>query len=138
MVETGSAWVTGITDVSAGNQIHLPRLTAVEVVAAIIRRQRGGGISAADGALLLATFRWELANQFQIEEVPAALYDQAMVLAERHGLRGADALQLAVTLNLNTQFAAQNAVMTLVCADDELNNAARAEGLTVENPNDHP
>ena len=44
--ETGSAWVELLTDPQAGHHLYLARITAVEVVAAVARRQRGGALSA--------------------------------------------------------------------------------------------
>src|SRR5262249_62360359 len=50
--ETGSAWIGLLTDQQAGHPFYLARITAVEVVAAVARRQRGGAFSAADAAAL--------------------------------------------------------------------------------------
>jgi len=54
-------------------------------------------------------------------------------------LRGYDAVQLAAALEANDERLA-NALtpLTLVSADTELNTAAQAEGLNVENPNNYP
>jgi predicted nucleic acid-binding protein len=61
-----------------------------------------------------------------------------MDLAERHVLRGYDAVQLAAALKVHREYVAFGGSCTLVSADAELNSAALAEGLSVENPNDHP
>jgi hypothetical protein len=59
-----------------------------------------------------------------------------MLLAETHGLRGYDAMQLATALEVNTlRIVSGLPPLTLVSADVELNAAAIAEGLTVEDPN---
>jgi predicted nucleic acid-binding protein len=72
-------------------------------------------------------------------EVTEALVDMAMTLAERHGLRGYDAVQLAATLELQTALAASGLpALTVISSDAELNTAAAAEGLVVEDPNRHP
>jgi hypothetical protein len=60
-----------------------------------------------------------------------------MDLAERHALRGYDAIQLGAALAVNDGCRATGLSLTIICADDEL-NAAAAEGLAVENPNRHP
>jgi hypothetical protein len=62
------------------------------------------------------------------------LLRQAALLADTHALRGYDAVQLAAALDVRLQVP----MLTLVSADDELNAAATAEGLPVENPNAHP
>ena len=66
------------------------------------------------------------------------LISSAMDQAERHVLRGYDSVQLAAAIQVHSEFVAHGAICTLVSADAELNAAALAEGLTVENPNAHP
>ena len=62
-----------------------------------------------------------------------------MHLAEKHGLRGYDAVQLASVLEIHRQHLAVGLPSpVLVSADAELNSAALAEGLQIENPNLHP
>ena len=62
-----------------------------------------------------------------------------MRLGNTHALRAYDAVQLAVALEVNRIYqAAGSSPVTLVSADRDLNDAATAEGLTVENPNLHP
>jgi predicted nucleic acid-binding protein len=64
---------------------------------------------------------------------------RAMNLAENHGLRGYDAVQLAVALQIQAErLNAGVTGFTFVSADQGLNNAAVAEGLTVDDPNLHP
>jgi len=57
-----------------------------------------------------------------------------VTLVRRHGLRGYDAVQLAAVLEIH----ATDPSLTLLSADAELNAAALAEGLTVDDPNLHP
>jgi hypothetical protein len=59
--------------------------------------------------------------------------------AEKHGLRGYDATQLASAFVVHAELLAIG-VSTLVflSADGELNDAAQAEQLLVQNPNNHP
>ena len=62
-----------------------------------------------------------------------------MGLATKHALRGYDAVQLAAALEANDERIADDlAPLILVSADDDLNTAAEAEGLKVENPNNYP
>jgi uncharacterized protein len=136
--EKGSAWVTGLLAPPAGNTIHLASITGVEVVAVIARRQRGGGLTAAQAAALIAQFRQDLAQDFRSEDVTPGTITQAMHLAETPPLRGCDAVQLAVALEINSRSLTLGMSLMFVCADVELNAAATAEGLTVEDPNAHP
>ncbi len=62
-----------------------------------------------------------------------------MALAETHGLRGYDALQLAASIQVNRLCVSSGLpALILVSADGELNAAALNEGLTLEDPNAHP
>ncbi|MEH2323290.1 MAG: hypothetical protein V7K32_06905 [Nostoc sp.] len=61
-----------------------------------------------------------------------------MVLSETYGLRGYDAIQLAVGRAVNTICIANGLPpITFVSADNELNATVGSEGLIIENPNSH-
>ncbi len=74
--ETGTAWVSGIIVPAAGNRIY---------VAAIAR------------------LRLDFASEYRIVEITPALIGRAMMLAERHALRGYDAVQVAAALETHVQ-----------------------------------
>ena len=138
IAETGSAWVQALTDSLSGNSIHVARVTGAEVVSAIARRQRRGATTAADAAAALVAFRADFQRAYFPLDVTAATALLAMDLAERHGLRGYDAVQLAAALELRSQcLAAGLPPPIFIAADNELNAAAVAEGLAVDNPNNH-
>jgi predicted nucleic acid-binding protein len=137
--EPGSAWVRSLTRAKAAHTFFIARITAVEVFAAITRRQRGGSVSAAQAGAILGHFRRHLTQRYTIVEVTPPLAADAMLLARRHGLRAYDAVQLAATLEANRIFqTASLGPVTLVSADQELNASATAEGLAVDDPNTHP
>jgi predicted nucleic acid-binding protein len=136
--ETGTAWVQALADPAAGNYLYLARITAVEVVSAVTRRQRGGHLSAALATAILAQFRQDLAA-YGIVEITTALLSHAMTLAETHGLRAYDAVQLAAVMELQASRTAGGlAPITVVSSDQDLNAAVTASGLLVEDPNLHP
>jgi uncharacterized protein len=110
------------------------RITLAETVAAITRKERGGYITSPNAATALADFQLDFARQYAIVEVSAALVAHAASLARTHGLRGYDAVQLAAALETLSQLPS----VTLLSGDAGLNAAAQAEGLTVDNPNNHP
>jgi uncharacterized protein len=61
-----------------------------------------------------------------------------MELAEKHGLRGYDATQLASALVVHAELAASRVgELVSISADADLNDVAQAENLSVQNPNDH-
>jgi predicted nucleic acid-binding protein len=116
----------------------MARISGVEVVSAIARRRRSGDIVSNDAAAAIGQFYLEFASVYRIIEITSTLVQRAMTLADRHGLRGYDAVQLAAALEVNTRCLALGMpTLTLISADVELNEAAIAEGLIVDNPNVH-
>ena len=93
LTEPGTGWVVGITDPAAGHSIYLATITGVEVVSAFVRQ--APPLPAADLARITADFKHDFRNQYQRVAVNDPLIDLAMTLAETHGLRGYDAVQLA-------------------------------------------
>lgn len=137
--ETGTSRVLGLTDPRANNHIHLARITGVEVIAAITRRNREGSISANDVATAIADFRYDFGTSYRIGEITPGLIASAMVLAETYALKGYDAVQLAGALDVNAHTISLGLpAVTLVSADGALNRAAVASGLPAEDPNRHP
>jgi uncharacterized protein len=138
VIETGYSWVRSMTHAKSGHTIYIARITAVEMVAAITRRQRGGSLSSAQAGAILGHFRRHLAGRYFVLEMNPPLLTSAMLLARLHGLRAYDAVQLATVLEFNrsNQEAGFGSV-TLVSADRELNTAATTEGLTIDDPNSH-
>ena len=139
VTETGTAWLQATLDPTTACSVYIVRITAVELIAALTRRERGGTISPPDATAARSAFRAHLGAEYKVIEVTETLVNQAMLLAETHGLRGYDAVQLAAAMDVNASYrAAGLPTITLICADSELNAAALLEGLAVENPNSHP
>ncbi len=137
--EIGTPWVCSITDPTSGNEIYIARITGVELIAAFVRKARAGEITLEDRQRAIANFKADWSRQYQIVEITAAVVNRAMDYAERYGLRGYDAVQLATAYELNAVrrgFGLPSLVF--VCADADLNHAAAAEGMVVEDPNDYP
>jgi predicted nucleic acid-binding protein len=139
IAETGSVWLRALLDPSTGCSIYVVRVTAVEIIAALTRRERGRTLAPTDATTARQAFRHDLATTYQVIEVTPALANRAMLLAEQHGLRGYDAIQLAAGLEVHVRYlAAGLPAITYISADMELNAAAMAEGLIIEDPNTHP
>ena len=138
VLETGTAWVRGITRRRSSTYIYVALITAVEVTSAIARR-RGVTLSAAQASSLLSRFRKHLAGRYFPSQITPALVSDAMTLANRHRLRAYDAVQLAAALDVYRDWSASRlGPFVFVSADRALNAAATAEGLPVEDPNLHP
>ena len=114
------------------------RITGAEVVSAITRRQRRSQITPLDSAAALGAFRRDFPSGYLVIEITASVVAKAMDLSEQYGLRGYDSVQLAAALELCAQCRlAGLPELTFVAADNDLNTAAAAEGLTVDDPNNH-
>jgi uncharacterized protein len=137
--ETGTGWVRGLTRRGQPDPIYLARITAVEVTAAVVRRRAAGNPTPARARSIFALLRRHLATRYLIMEITPALVEAAARLVDTHELRAYDAVQLAAALELNSRWlAAGMGGITLVSADQDLNDAALAEGLAVDDPNSHP
>jgi hypothetical protein len=65
--------------------------------------------------------------------------EEAVRVADAYELRGYDAVQLASALLSNRERLLEGVPpLILVSSDTDLNQAAQAEGLIVEDPNNHP
>jgi predicted nucleic acid-binding protein len=137
--EVGSDWVRALTAPDGEQHIILAEVTLAEVAAALAARERApGGISRRQRDELLTAFLTDCQRPFHLRAISRAVIDSAVHLTQHHRLRGYDAIQLATALAVNdVLLASQLPGVTFVAADDDLIDAARAEGLAVENPNEH-
>jgi len=133
--ERGTGWVSTLTSVRSGHEIFVALVTGVEVVSAVARQARAGRFSPQDASAIIQAFQNHFFSQYRVVLTVPAIVQQAMDLAQRHGLRGYDAIQLASALAVQGELAAYGAdPLVFVCSDHELNSVAQAEGLRVENP----
>ena len=138
--ETGTAWVRRLTRHHPSTVIYMARITTVEVTSAVARRRKGTPpLAPSRASSILRRFRQHLEGRYTIIEITPALLDEAARLANAHTLRAYDAVQLAAALEINRKEQdAGFAPVTLISADQALNDAATAEGLTVDDPRAHP
>lgn len=137
--ELGSAWFRELTIPRHGHRIETARLSLIEVVSAFNRRVREGTLTPADYVVVRDDFLARCHRTYRIVPITHALLALSRQLLERHPLRAYDALHLASALAVNDQFLRSGlAPLTFLAADDRLLNAATAEGLLIDNPNNHP
>ncbi len=137
--ETGSVWIQAIGDGATGNLLIISRITWVEVLSALARRQREGSLSATDVNLIIQRFRYDLNNQYQVIELDQALAESAGQLVNQYPLRAYDAVQLASVLRIQPAFAmATSTSFVFLSADYRLLTIAQTAGLLTDNPNHHP
>lgn len=139
VVEAGTPWIRGLSALSAANSLVIAQITGVEAVAAITLRARRGSTTPADAAIAIANFRRDFTRGYYAVPITLAMIGHAMNLAEKHGLRGYDAVQLATALQVQSERRANGLPdIIFLSADNALSAAAAAEGLAVDNPNAHP
>jgi predicted nucleic acid-binding protein len=137
--EVGTSWVRSLTHRGSANQIYLARITVVEVTSAVARRRKGGTLTPSRASSILYRFRQHFTGRYAGVDVTPALLDSAAKLANTHALRAYDAVQLAAALEVSRIYQVGGLdPIILVSSDQSLNDAATAEGLTVEDPNAHP
>jgi predicted nucleic acid-binding protein len=136
--ETGTRWMTELIDRSDAHQFYVNRITPVEVAAVIFRRSRSERRAGREARDALDSLRSDVESVFQLVELDVECVDVALDVAEKFALRGYDCVQLAGSLLLQRyRDAVGHTPLIFVGSDRELNLAAEAEGLSVENPNDH-
>ena len=139
VVEIGSPWIKTLTDSQTGNSLLLVRITWVEVLSAFARRQREGGINAAEVAALIQKFRSEFNSRYRVIEVDEALVERAGELIVQYPLRAYDAVQLASALRVQSVLRSMpETQLIFVSADNRLLNIAQSAGLAIDNPNNYP
>jgi uncharacterized protein len=137
--EKGSQWVTGLTDLNAGNDCWITSITPVELLAALYLRVRTGNLTLASAQYAEQRFRQELSTHFRIITLISLILHRAMGLVTLHPLRAYDSVQLAAALYLDSQYKSLGLPsVIMVPADNNLNGAAIAEGLLIDDPNQHP
>jgi predicted nucleic acid-binding protein len=139
VTEIGSVWVQTLTDPLLGNALLIVRITWVEVLSALARRQREGSLTATEVTDTIQLFRGELNNRYRVIEVDSIVLERAGELILQYPLRAYDAVQLASALRLQSLFSQMtNIQLVFVSADDRLLPIAQSEGLVTENPNSYP
>ena len=139
IIETGTNWVKNIFNSVAINVIYAVSIAEVEVVSAFARRLKGKTLTVREAAIASAQFKYDFTKDLRVVAAEPVLLNRAVKLAEKYALRGYDAVQLSAAVEVFAHIKALNQnSFIFVSADNELNSAAQAEGLAVENPNNYP
>jgi predicted nucleic acid-binding protein len=128
--EAGTERVAELLDLAEA--LIVARLTQVEVSSAIVRRGRATSRSTQEITQIPATFDRNLQESFDVVELDALVFDRAIEVTRKHGLRAADAIQLACAIVARGD--APGRELTVLASDQELLAAAEAEGLSILDP----
>jgi len=141
--EVGSVWLRKLVDPARSPLVFTSRMTIAEVSSALARRARDGSLTPAEFAAVRDAFRGDCLTEYRIMPPTMPVIDRACTLLEQYPLRAYDAVHDAV--HLATALEAQRFLaahgypaLTFLSADDQLNRAAAAEGVAVDDPNQHP
>jgi uncharacterized protein len=136
--EPGSRWVQTLVDASQSPVLVISQLVIVEMTSALNRRVRDGILTPGEYLSVLDAVRRDCLVEYQVLLISAGIVDLACDLLERHPLRSFDALHLASALTARRSFAeAGLPEPVFVCEDSRLLAAADAEGMAVDDPNQH-
>jgi predicted nucleic acid-binding protein len=137
IIEQGSAWVEQ-QFADANNHVVTSLLSSAEVISALNRRVREGSLDALDYPTMRDDFLALCQRIYRLVPITNPLLSQTRALLERHPLHTYDALHLASALMSHRQIqAAGLPALTFLAADHRLLNAAHAEGLATDNPNNY-
>lgn len=121
-----------------GHDIYISQITLVEVVTSICRKAHEKIFTPAERDTLIDVFRADSDDVYGVRLLTPAMCTAAGNLCRVHRLRAYDAMQLACALDLRDEIKAEQVPgPVFVCADNNLLNVAKAEGLMVENPNNY-
>jgi uncharacterized protein len=136
--ETGSSWVIQTHRPSNKHIIHIAQTSLVEVTAALTRRMNNPQFYP-NYIKGIKRFERDALGRYSIFRLTDSVFSSAVNITKNHRLRGYDAVQLASAIEIEKELLSLNlSSLIFVSADNELNSAAQAEGLQIENPNNYP
>lgn len=132
--EIGSAWVRSWIEHPAVHSIVISELTTVELYSALARRRRDATLAADAVESLQNDFLFHAEHEYLVILLQSQILIDARRLVNQYPLRTLDALQLASAIHAPPML---DEPITFVSADPRLNEAAVAEGFTIDNPLEH-
>jgi predicted nucleic acid-binding protein len=132
--ETGTEAIIQLMEATEDNRKLISAGTPLEVYAALKRRERSGGLAAADSEAARSILRVEAARMVQQPLNPAVL-EAARRILDRHELSSTEALQLAAAIVAREMF--QGMTIVFVASDERLLEAARGEKFEILDPTSH-
>lgn len=134
--ERGSQWFRRHV---SNHRVVLAKITPLEVKSGLALRVRTGSLSQFDFFKARNTLtRHLLAQHYDVWPLTDQILDLAGQLVYRHPLRAYDAVQLATAWDYVKTAGVDRKHFCFLTADNQLERAAKAEGLNTENPNRHP
>ena len=133
--EIGSSWVRSWIVPAAGNVTAISELCRSEMASLLARREREKSLSQTLRDKLFADFLTHTDKEYLVLFLETDVLAYVPDLLFKHPLRTLDAIQLASALAVGRLFSES---LIFVSADRNLLKVAAAEGLSIDNPLDHP
>ena len=134
----GTDRILSLTDPASGNDLYLSDLTRAEVPGAILKKHRRGEIRLSQAQAARRAFFSEVGALFHVIHPTPDVIDDAIQLLQQYPLMAYDAIQVASALHCDQVVRSVSSYrVTFIAADRQVLNAAAAEGLPVENPEEH-
>lgn len=136
VAENGTDWVRAILN-DPQYSITISALAEVEVTSALTRRFNEGDLTRIELDQACDELGRDCAT-YSLVNVTTQILKAAVVNARNHSVRAYDAVQLAsaITVRDTLLVTKGNSInFTLVSADNSLNDAARLDGVPVQDPN---
>lgn len=136
--ETGSSWIQTLCDPGLNHVFAFANIGLAEIAAALAAKYRQGGLSLTIFDALLHDLQTDAQLQYWLIDVHDTIITQAIALTRKHKLRGYDAVHLGCALFLRDTLSQNNLPAPIfLSADNDLLDAALAEGFATDNPNKH-
>lgn len=138
VVEIGSTWIKNEFAAGNSNTVYTSKLSIVEVLSGLNRRQRESSILPTDYTIFSKDFLAVSKFQYELIDLSGAVLLEAQRLLENYPLRAGDAVQLASALLANAQLqSAKLPTLIFLASDFRLLSAAKDEGLQTDDPQNH-
>jgi predicted nucleic acid-binding protein len=140
--EPGTAWVRRLVDLTIddterANLVYLANISRVEVPAAVAILARTQQISVRMRDSLYDWFLQKVESEFESLPLTPPIIRRAGELTQTLPLKAHDAVQLAVALDFDETLKRQDLSLIFISGDEQLLQAAQAEGLETDNPFNH-
>lgn len=134
--EKGSNVVDFVFERQGDARLATSFLAIVELTGAVARLRMSKTLSEVRAAEFFSQFREEMVSRVELFPVSDGILAVAVGLAERHGLRAADAIHLATMTEMARGSVTTGTAFLSLVVDKALRNATEKEGIIVVNPED--
>jgi uncharacterized protein len=139
IAEVGSLWIEGLTKPSLAHRLFVAQILQAEIMSAVARRVREKTLSPRTAHAIRLYLTRHMRREYNAVPFSPTVNERTLDLLEKYVLRAADAMQLASALEVHTRLlTAKLPSLVFVSADIRLLTAAVGEGLTIDDPNQHP